>query len=469
MKKYQSIARLTILVFLLSTLLAGCSSPKQLQTSQASQPSTPSSGKSESSEASQSTENITLKVSYFQGGFGSSWFEYLKASYEDLHPNVTIEMTGDPTIDEITVAQMDSKQDVPDILFTVVGGDMYKWGAQGLLLELSDLYDTTVPGTDLSLRKYTTQAGLDSAVFKMDGKDLYYGVPWTVSPQGIIINQKLFDSNGWVWPETRQGFWDLCEQIKESGVSSPITYPGIYAGYGASMILPILGQELGVDRYNEMLTAESTDVHHDEGFLRAASEWERIFTSGYVMNGTQALDHTQSQMEFLNDKAAMIINGSWMENEMKEALPEDYNIAFKAVPAGGQLGKPAIMSQASRFSAVTSNCQNPEVAKDFILFSTTPESCAKFLESGAIAAFKFDIPAGTDVTPFMRSVVETMSDPNVENFVASSSSPLFIGIEEPKEFYQLISTGDLTAADFFKQHKEGIEIRTKRTKEELGL
>ncbi len=36
------------------------------------------------------------------------------------------------------------------------------------------------------------------------------------------------------------------------------------------------------------------------------------------------MDHTQSQMAFIQGKAAMIPMGAWFESEMRNSLPEEF-------------------------------------------------------------------------------------------------------------------------------------------------
>ena len=46
---------------------------------------------------------------------------------------------------------------------------------------------------------------------------------------------------------------------------------------------------------------------------------EKFVTPENTMNGSTAMAHTEVQTKFLNGSAAMMINGSWLQNEMKNA------------------------------------------------------------------------------------------------------------------------------------------------------
>ena len=50
---------------------------------------------------------------------------------------------------------------------------------------------------------------------------------------------------------------------------------------------------------------------------------QKIAADGYLMEGTVALNHTQSQTDMMMNKALFIPNGNWMEGEMKDAPRAD--------------------------------------------------------------------------------------------------------------------------------------------------
>jgi N-acetylglucosamine transport system substrate-binding protein len=48
--------------------------------------------------------------------------------------------------------------------------------------------------------------------------------------------------------------------------------------------------------------------------------------------GLSALTHTQAQMQLLQGEAAMVPTGDWVQNEMKDAVPEKFRWGFMVVP-----------------------------------------------------------------------------------------------------------------------------------------
>jgi len=61
--------------------------------------------------------------------------------------------------------------------------------------------------------------------------------------------------------------------------------------------------------------------------------FKRLYDDGFIMEGTEALSHTESQAAWLQGNAAFIPCGTWLENEMKDVIPEGFQMVVKASPA----------------------------------------------------------------------------------------------------------------------------------------
>ena len=63
---------------------------------------------------------------------------------------------------------------------------------------------------------------------------------------------------------------------------------------------------------NEMAPGARTDSR----YVRAANVLQRI-TQNYTLKGWEGATHTAAQLGFLEGRAAMVVSGSWMIQEMK--------------------------------------------------------------------------------------------------------------------------------------------------------
>ena len=116
---------------------------------------------------------------------------------------------------------------------------------------------------------------------------------------------------------------------------------------------------------------------------------QKIAADGYLMEGTVALNHTQSQTDMMMNKALFIPNGNWMEGEMKDAPRADgFEFGLTTAPSLNAGDQRYVMTSVEQFS-IPAGAKNPELAKEFLRFLYTEESVKLFAEkAGGIYALK---------------------------------------------------------------------------------
>lgn len=419
--------------------------------------------------SAKTADKVTLKVAYFKGGYGDEWFNWLKANYEKTHPNVTIQLEGDANLDQTLTAKIEGGTDAPDVFFGNGGNnDWKKWGPMGLVLEISDVYNSKVPGTKVTLNNYINASDKGGFFYNPTRKGVKkYAVPWSAGTFGIVYNAKMFKEHGWVFPKTWKDFTTLCNKIKKAGIA-PLTYPGIYPNYARGLCRVWTYQSLGDAKYREYMNPISPDIYKNVALLNVWTKWQSLFKNGWIMNGSTALNHTQVQMEFINNKAAMILNGDWLENEMKDAWPKGYDIRMAAVPADGLSNKPVAFLYGNDYGAVYAKTQYPKEAKDFLLYTCSPTSCQQFTQlTGSFRPYNYDI-SKLKLTNFNKSCVETLSGKNNIVINEVSSNPLMfrnIGTD----YLAKIATNSMTPQQAaFAFYKDAVNF-TNKTKRDLGL
>jgi len=92
------------------------------------------------------------------------------------------------------------------------------------------------------------------------------------------------------------------------------------------------------------------------------------------MKGTVALNHTQAQTEFMQGHAMFIPNGTWFEDEMKDAPREEgFEFGFLGVPAFKK-GDPVTAMTSVEQIVIPAKAKNPELAKAFLSYLYTDKS-----------------------------------------------------------------------------------------------
>ena len=98
-----------------------------------------------------------------------------------------------------------------------------------------------------------------------------------------------------------------------------------------------------------------------------------------VLNGTVGMTHTQAQVEFLNGKALFLPCGSWLEGEMKDAIPEGFEFGFMAPPAFKEGDTPYVTTTIEQMY-IPAKSDQVELAKEFLAFQYTDAMVQKNAE-----------------------------------------------------------------------------------------
>src|SRR5690554_4562151 len=97
--------------------------------------------------AKSSSGKIELEVASFQGGYGLDFFEYAAREYEKTHPNVKINVWGNPRIWEKLRTRF-LNNDVPDLCWPGWGMDVWALVANGQVMEMDKYLETKAYGQD---------------------------------------------------------------------------------------------------------------------------------------------------------------------------------------------------------------------------------------------------------------------------------------------------------------------------------
>ncbi len=284
-------------------------------------------------------EKVTLKFAYWENAFGREWIDYAMQTFKEKFPNVTFETTYSPKIDTIigTKIAANDDEDMFDIFSNNIPGANVAASLveAGKLEPLEELWGRIAYDGDGKTLKDLAQPGSYEATSKINGNT--YAFPNVQSATGLFYNKSLFEKNGWNQnPQTWSEFVQLTKEIKEDGII-PITFPGMYPIY--------LNFSFGIAKYFEMAESKGTLATFEPDFRaykapfystpEVSEAYQRIYELGKLNafpKGVGALSHTQSQMQLLQGQAALASTGDWVQNEMADAVPEDFRWGFMIPP-----------------------------------------------------------------------------------------------------------------------------------------
>ncbi len=415
----KKLACLALALALSLTALVGCGGAPASKP--ASGPASTVSAPASEADGEKNFEGQELNIAIFEGGYGPDYWNEIVARFEEAY-GVTVNMQISPTIGDIIRPQIVAGN-VPDFISmndNDTSGLISSLIRENALMDITDVFEGPGLEDTSPLKDQVLDGVLDTAKCSPYGDGKVYLAPFNASPLGLVYNKTLFEENNWELPETWDEFFALGDQAKEQGIAL-MTYPGLYPGYMESLLWPAIASAAGIDTAMDISNYVPGSFSSPE-VMAVLENIQKISTGGYLMDGSVALNHTQSQTEMMMNKAVFIPNGNWMEGEMKDAPRADgFEFGLTTAPSMNAGDPRYVMTSVEQFS-IPAAAKNPELAKEFLRFLYTEESVKLFAEkAGGIYALKNATELSKDyVTEGVYSMNEVYNegDSMVFGFVA---------------------------------------------------
>jgi len=320
---------------------SGSTSPSPTKTNSSASNSVPNDDKSDlyPENGLSKTEKVTIKWGYWENGYGRKWADNAIEKFTEKYPNVKFEITSSPVIRDLIGTKMAAKNDndMFDIISPSFNGDAGTIAQkEGLFEDLTDLWEREVPDKKGVKLKDVVLPNMMEYSAKIDGK--FYQIPMGSYALGLFFDKTLFEKNGWNQnPKTWDEFKKLVTDIKAKGII-PITYPGVYPDYiyFGFRIKPfeLADKNRTIEQFTKDYRASKLPFYNS---TESKEMWNRVVELGKLgafPDGVAAINHTQSQMQLLQGKAALAVTGDWVENEMMDSIPEGFQWGFMSVPFG---------------------------------------------------------------------------------------------------------------------------------------
>lgn len=369
-----------LLAGLCAVALAGCGADAPTQTpAPETAPKEDSTGDTETVVA-EGSENNKLKIAVFEGGYGPDYWNEIVNMFEESHPGVEVDMQISPSIGDVIRPQIVAGN-VPDFIVmndNDTSGLIASMIKEKALLELTDVFDGPGIDDETPLKDQVNAGVLDTAKCQPYADGKIYLAPFNSSPMGLVYNKTLFEEMNYELPTTWDEFFALGDQAKKDGYAL-MTYAGIYPGYIESMLWPAMASAAGLDNLDDIANYKEGSFSSPEA-MKVLENIAKIGTDGYLLEGTLALNHTQSQTEMMLNKCLFIPNGNWMENEMADAPRADgFEFGLWTAPVLNKGDEAYVMTSVEQFS-IPAKAENPELAKEFLRFLYTEDSVKLFAE-----------------------------------------------------------------------------------------
>lgn len=390
----------------------------------------------------------TFELQIFTGGYGSEVWEEIIADFEEAYPDLDVVAYLDSNVNK----QMQPRWiqgNPPDFVY-LAGSNIptLTYMDEGKLLDLTSFLDqATIYGTD-DLMKDRIKSDMLSTY-----KGATYRLPIVLSAYGMWYDQAYMEEHGLTMPTNFDELKTFVETTKAKGLDT-IIYPGTSSHYLTSgLIFPALAT-YGQEYFDAITSAESVDAFKDPRLLDVLTRFEEIADMGAYSEGTVALNHIQSQIQWLNHKAVLIPNGLWLENEMKSDIPEGFKMRYNPGVMQNADQEQTIVVTTSNIG-VASDGDNKEAALEFIRFMYQDKYMKRFAQvTGS--------PIATDVdlsdTELSDSAIYAQSVMNDEKYTIVHEELLWGSVDAVfHDCVNQIVLGDMTAQQAVDTIVEAVE------------
>jgi raffinose/stachyose/melibiose transport system substrate-binding protein len=252
---------------------------------------------------------------------------------------------------------------------------------------------------------------LSGSLDTMSKNGRVYGISWSGYVEGIYYNQKLFDQFGLDFPKTYDELINCVKTFKANGITSFAV--GAKDGWPVTMTTQFLmDREAGYDLFEKGCVDGSVSMAVPE-YLRAMEKFLELVNLGAFSEGVLGATGADAESLFLQGRAAMIINGSWMTSAIDEFEGGEFakNVHFGNFPtiSGGKGVQDALCAGFGKAFCIGSKTpeKQREAALRFIKFICNSKSSARFLENvSIITALRPSNPNLDKISPLMKEVTD---------------------------------------------------------------
>ena len=374
--------------------------------------------------------------------YGSAFFEETARMFEQLRPDVRVNLTGNARVHEKMRIRV-MADDLPDATDADLLYDMMI--DAGRVREL----DTFLDLPDWEGEGRWRDRFLPGVLNKWNRGGRVYGVPFAHAVWAIFYNKEMFTEHGWEIPRTWDEFFVLCEKIRADGMA-PLTLPGVYMRYGDSFLraayFNLVGPE-GYRAYNALEPGTRSDLR----FVRAAEVQQRV-TTNYMLKGWEGMTHTAAEQAFLDGKCAMTVAGSWLGSEVRGKIPPGFSIGAMNFPVfrDGITHPDTLQVQSSYYFFFTKNDpRRMRATADFFRFLTSRERVQAFAhqQDAATAVYGVNVDNYSEA---MRDVAALIAKSPASFDGGRPTSGAFLALWEQSmnDLRQQLMTGRITPREY---------------------
>jgi len=319
------------------------------------------SGQKEEEKAKGPAIKGNLEVYVFSGPIKKEFWDEAVAEFTARYPEVNVKLVAIAKIHD-QVRPKIVAGDPPDLYFNAGAGrimveQLYE---EKLALQLDDLLnEKNWEGT-----KRFRDTILSYRFNVLEGKT--WGIQLPFHLIGFYYHEPSLKKLGITAPQDFPEFMEYGAKLHGQGVA-PMVTTGIYPYYFTHFVMrgavaAAGGKQAFID-WKELKPGFFTS----SVFKDVIRKYEEVIKKGYLLKGSEGMNHTESQLQWIQDKAAFVTSGTWIESEMSKDFPAGYTEGIRFTPSFFvDKGVQRVISPYGDASMVIFKGKNEAAAKEFL-------------------------------------------------------------------------------------------------------
>ena len=334
-----------------------------------------------------------VEVTLFEGGEGLDFYSQAARQFTLQRPQWPVVLDGDPAMaDQMRIRIMEGRY--PEVsnanldIWNLIGHDQ--------ILALDPWLDGPAWNGQGTWRESFLPGSLDQ--FRKNGKT--YGVPLVYVVWSVYYDKRVFARHGWSPPRTWPELFALGEKMKANGMA-PMAFQGRYPFYAKALVQHTYFQLAGQAAYDAQ-QALQPGSYDNAKMVEALGVLEKLAAED-LQKGSLGMSHTEAQLEFFQGRAAMLMCGSWLYSEMKDNIPEGFELGAFPLPLPDAPSADAgAVYATSGYWFVFKHSANPTGGVEFLRYLTSRGVAERFAaERGMTVAVS---GANSQLHPMMADV-----------------------------------------------------------------
>ncbi|GAB6929296.1 extracellular solute-binding protein [Paenibacillus sp. JCM 10914] len=303
--------------------------------------------------------------------------------YQNENPNVTIKqevLDNEQYKNKLKV--LSASNELPDVGVTWAAGFLKPYVEGNLFAPVDDLLDGELNGKFVA---GTTEA------YAIENKTYALPLEFNIAP--VYYNKAIFEQYNLEVPQTYEQFKAVVKTLSDNGMA-PIALGNKDRWTGSLWYMYLADRMGGQEALANAISGSGSFT--EESLVNAAGEIQSLVDGNAFVKGFNGLSNEEAKSEFLNEKAAMYMMGTWeLPNfTTNEEIPQEFrdNVGFFKFPTveGGQgdinswVGGPGVGLFISEGSQVK------EESKKFVEYFVTKWGEQSVTGAGVIPATKVD-------------------------------------------------------------------------------